>query len=55
VQTIVRVGSMEAHGVAIATQTGSLGEEIRLVNASSRRSLRGRVIGAREVEVMYEH
>jgi flagella basal body P-ring formation protein FlgA len=55
VQTIVRVGSLEAHGVAIATQTGSLGEEIRLVNASSRRPLRGRVVGTREVEVMYEH
>jgi len=55
VQTIVRVGSLEAHGVAIATQTGSLGAEIRLVNATSRRTLRGRVVGAREVEVMYEH
>jgi flagella basal body P-ring formation protein FlgA len=55
VQTIVRVGALEAHGVAIATQTGSLGEEIRLVNTSSRRSLRGRVVGAREVEVTYEH
>jgi flagella basal body P-ring formation protein FlgA len=55
VQTVVRVGSLEAHGVAVATQTGSLGEEIRLVNTSSRRTLRGRVIGAREVEVMHEH
>ena len=55
VQTVVRLGSLEAHGVAVATQTGSLGEEIRLVNTSSRRTLRGRVIGAREVEVMHEH
>ena len=55
VQTVVRVGLLEAHGVAVATQTGSLGEEIRLVNTSSRRTLRGRVIGAREVEVMHEH
>jgi flagella basal body P-ring formation protein FlgA len=55
VQTIVRVGSLEAHGVAVATQTGSLGEEIRLVNTSSRRTLRGRVVGTREVEVMHEH
>ncbi len=55
VQTVVRVGSLEAHGVAVATQTGSLGEEIRLVNTSSRRTLRGRVIGTREVEVMHEH
>jgi flagella basal body P-ring formation protein FlgA len=55
VQTIVRIGSLEAHGVAIAAQNGTLGAEIRLVNASSRRSLRGRVVGEREVEVMHEH
>ncbi len=55
VQTIVRLGSLEAHGTAIATQTGTLGEEIRLVNVNSRRTLRGRVIGEREVEVLHEH
>jgi flagella basal body P-ring formation protein FlgA len=55
VQTIVRIGSLEAHGMAIAAQPGTLGAEIRLVNVSSRRTLRGRVVGEREVEVMYEH
>jgi flagella basal body P-ring formation protein FlgA len=55
VQTIVRLGSLEARGTAIATQTGTLGEEIGLVNVNSRRTLRGRVIGEREVEVMHEH
>jgi len=55
VQTVVRVGSVEARGTAIATQTGTLGEEIRLVNVNSRRTLRGRVIGEREVEVLHEH
>jgi flagella basal body P-ring formation protein FlgA len=55
VQTIARQGSLEARGTAVATQTGALGAEIRLVNTNSRRSLRGRVVGAGEVEVMHEH
>jgi flagella basal body P-ring formation protein FlgA len=53
VHTIVRVGALEAHGTAVAAQTGSLGDEIRLVNSASRRSMRGRVIGTREVEVTH--
>jgi flagella basal body P-ring formation protein FlgA len=52
VQTVVRVGSLEARGTAVAAQTGALGAEIRVVNRDTRRSLRARVIGAREVEVV---
>lgn len=52
VQTVVRVGSLEARGTAVAAQTGVLGAEIRVVNSTTRRSLRARVIGAREVEVV---
>ncbi len=52
VQTVVRVGAIEARGTAVAAQTGVLGAEIRVVNSSTRRSLRARVIGAREVEVV---
>jgi flagella basal body P-ring formation protein FlgA len=52
VQTVVRVGSLEARGTAVAAQTGALGAEIRVVNVTTRRSLRARVIGTREVEVV---
>jgi flagella basal body P-ring formation protein FlgA len=55
VETIARQGSLEVRGTAVATQTGGFGAEIRLVNTSSRRSFRGRVVAAGEVEVMYEH
>lgn len=54
VRTIVRVGTLEVRGMAIAAQTGTLGEKIRVVNAESRRALEGRVIGEGEVEVIHE-
>lgn len=55
VETIARKGALEVRGTAVATQTGGYGAQIRLVNTSSRRSFRGRIVGAGEVEVMYEH
>lgn len=54
VRTIVRVGTLEVRGMAIAAQTGTLGEKIRVVNAESRRALEGRVVGQGEVEVIHE-
>jgi flagella basal body P-ring formation protein FlgA len=54
VRTIVRVGTLEVRGMAIAAQTGTLGEKIRVVNAESRRALEGRVVGEGEVEVIHE-
>lgn len=55
VRTIVRVGTLEVRGMAIAAQTGTLGEKIRVVNAESRRALEGRVVGEGEVEVIHEN
>jgi flagella basal body P-ring formation protein FlgA len=55
VQTIARMGTLEARGTAVATQTGAFGARIRLINTSSRRPLHGRVVGAGEVEVTYDH
>jgi flagella basal body P-ring formation protein FlgA len=54
VRTIVRVGGLEARGTAIAAQTGTLGDEIRVVNADSRRTLKVRVVGEGQVEVIHE-
>jgi flagella basal body P-ring formation protein FlgA len=53
VRTRVRIGELEAHGQAVAAQNGALGQEIILI-AESKRRLRGRVIGEREVEVLHE-
>jgi flagella basal body P-ring formation protein FlgA len=55
VRTIVRVGTLEVRGMAIAAQTGTLGEKIRVVNADSRRALEGRVVGEGQVEVIHEN
>ena len=54
VRTLVRIGALEARGSAIAAQSGSLGDEIRVVNADSKRALRVRVTGEGEVEVIHE-
>lgn len=54
VQTIVRIGALEARGAAIASQGGALGDEIRVVNAESKRALKARVTGEGEVEVIHE-
>jgi flagella basal body P-ring formation protein FlgA len=46
------VDGIEASGEAVAVQSGSKGDIIRLANPVSRRSLRGRIVGMREVEVV---
>lgn len=53
VRTRVRIGELEARGTAVAAQNGALGEEIVLI-AESKRRLKGRVVGEREVEVLHE-
>jgi flagella basal body P-ring formation protein FlgA len=53
VKTRVRIGELEARGIAVAAQSGAMGDEIVLVNAESRRRHKGRVIGEREVEVLH--
>jgi flagellar basal body P-ring formation protein FlgA len=47
------VGGVVAHGVAVATENGRLGEVVRVVNTDSKRTLTGRVVGAGEVEVRH--
>lgn len=54
VQTVVRIGALEARGSAVAAQSGTLGEEIRVVNVDSKRALKARVTGEGEVEVIHE-
>jgi flagella basal body P-ring formation protein FlgA len=49
-----RLGSVEAEGRAIASQSGGPGDLIRLVNPESRRMLQGRVVAPGEVEVLDE-
>lgn len=50
VTTIIRVGSLEARGRAVSAETAARGEVVRVVT-SDRRNLRGRVVGAGEVEI----
>jgi flagella basal body P-ring formation protein FlgA len=54
VQTVVRIGALEARGSAVAAQSGTLGDEIRVVNVESKRALKARVTGEGEVEVIHE-
>ena len=49
------VGSVEVSSRAVAAQSGTRGQVIRLVNPASHRSFKGRVIGAGEVEVLREN
>jgi flagella basal body P-ring formation protein FlgA len=49
-----RLGSVQAEGRAIASQSGGPGDLIRLVNPESRRTLQGRVVAPGEVEVLDE-
>ncbi len=46
-------GGVEARATGTALQTGRIGDVIRLVNAETRRPLRGRIIGTGEVEVVH--
>jgi flagella basal body P-ring formation protein FlgA len=54
VRTHAVVGQVEIIGHAVAQQSGSRHDRIRLVNPESRRTLFGRVIGAGDVEVIHE-
>jgi flagella basal body P-ring formation protein FlgA len=54
VQTVVRIGALEARGSAVAAQSGALGDEIRVVNVESKRALKARVTGEGEVQVIHE-
>lgn len=47
------VGGVEAQAAGKALQTGRIGDVIRIVNAETKRPLRGRITGRGEVEVMY--
>ena len=54
VSTWIAVDGVEAVGTATALQSGSVGDVIRLVNAASRRQLRGRITRKGSVEVQHE-
>ena len=47
------VGPVEAHAIGTAQQSGRIGDVIRLVNAETRRALRGRIVARGEVEVIH--
>lgn len=53
VVTRVRVPGVEVSGRAVASQSGALGDVIRVVNTESGRALRARVTGRGEVEVIH--
>jgi flagella basal body P-ring formation protein FlgA len=50
----IRLGAVEATGKAVAQQSGFRHDRIKLINPDSRRQMVGRVVGAGEVEVLYE-
>lgn len=52
VRAVVRIGGIEIGATAVAVQSGALDEVIRLTNPETRKSLRGRVTGRGEVEVL---
>lgn len=52
VRAVVRTAGVEASATAIALQSGSRSEVIRLTNPASRKALLGRVTGPGEVEVV---
>lgn len=54
VRAVVRVDGVEASMTAIAVEGGPTGRIIRIVNADSHRTLRARITGSGEVEVMHE-
>jgi len=49
-----RIDGVEARGRGIASQAGGIGAVIQVVNPETRRTLRGRVTGPGEVEVIHE-
>jgi len=52
VRAVARVGGVEAVVIAIAEQSGSAQQVIRVVNPDSRRAIRARVVAPGEVEVV---
>lgn len=54
VTIVARIGEVVVEGQGIAAQDGGLGDIVRLVNADSKRPLRGRVVDAGRVEVFHE-
>lgn len=54
VTLVARVGGVVVEAQGIAAQDGGLGDTVRLVNADSKRPLRGRVVDAGRVEVFHE-
>jgi flagella basal body P-ring formation protein FlgA len=54
-QVAVRVvsGAVEVRALAVAQQSGRIGDVIRVINPSSRRPLRARVVGKAQVEVVH--
>jgi len=55
VQAFVRFGSVEAVMLALAVETGGADRVIRIVNPRTRKAMRARVVGARQVEVVDEY
>jgi flagella basal body P-ring formation protein FlgA len=53
VQLRVTSGSLQISAEGVAAQDGEIGDVIRIVNPSSGRTLRGRVVGPRVVEVQH--
>lgn len=53
VRALVRMGSVEATGQAVAQQSGRRNDRIRLINPESRRQMFGRITGPGEVEVIH--
>ena len=47
------VDGIEAHGLGIATEHGRAGAIVRVVNPESKKTLVGRVVGLREIEVIH--
>jgi len=54
VATRIAVDGVEAVGTATALQSGAVGDVIRLVNAESRRQIKGRITRKGSVEVQHE-
>jgi flagella basal body P-ring formation protein FlgA len=52
VAILVRADGVEAEARGVATQSGGVGDAIRVVNSASRRALNARVVGPGEVEVI---
>ncbi len=53
VRLVVAVGDLEVSLEGVAAQDGNVGEDIQVVNPSSGRTIRGRVMGPQRVEVQH--